>query len=212
MTKNNLHKQMSKFTIFNGKFIGEFETLYKKFNNPFLQTELEKNETTKKIIINYCERLKEQKKKKLSAIEIGCGFGKLAFDINKIGVKCYGTDISETAIKKAKLKYKKNIFYKSGIFNDKLYKKIKPDIFIMSEITWYILPDLKKFINYLKKNFKNKYLIHTLAIYPKGIQKYGNDYFTSLNGILNYFKLDFIEYGERWNSNDGRTFFIAKIK
>ena len=73
------------------------------------------------------------------------------------------------------------------------------------------MPQLKKFIKFLKKFFKNKYLIHTLAIYHPGKQKYGRDYFTNLKGILKYFNLNYIEYGEKWSSEEGRTFFLAKI-
>ena len=147
--------------------------MYKNFNDPFLQSKKEKFETSKKAIVNYCELLQSTKRKKLKSIEIGCGLGKLTEDLSKIGLRSIGTDISETAIKKAKIKNKRSNFYVSDVINDELYLKIKPDIFIMSEITWYILPDLKKFISFLRKNFKNKYLIHTLAIHHPKKQKYG---------------------------------------
>ena len=81
----------------------------------------------------------------------------------------------------------------------------------MSEISWYVLPKLKTFLKFIKKNFKNKYLIHTLAIYYRGKQKYGKNYFTNLKGILKFYNLKYIEYGEKWNSEEGRTFFLAKI-
>ena len=92
------HSMMSKYTINNGKFIGKFEELYKKFDNPFLQTEMEKYETTKKIILNYVNELKDKNKKKLKTLEIGCGFGKLTNDLKNIGVNSYGIDISEIII------------------------------------------------------------------------------------------------------------------
>ena len=55
---------MHKYTICNGKFIGDFEGLYKNFNDPFLQSKKEEFETSKKAIINYCELLQSEKKKK----------------------------------------------------------------------------------------------------------------------------------------------------
>ena len=209
---NKLRKNMHKFTICNGKFIGDFEGLYKKFNDPFLQSKKEKFETSKKAIINYCQLLQSLKKKKLKTIEIGCGFGKLSKNLSEIGFETFGTDISKTAIKKAKQKNKKSKFFVSDLINNELYLDIKPDIFIMSEITWYILPNLKKFIKFLKKNFKNKHIIHTLAIHHPGKQKYGKKYFTNLNGILKFFNFQYLEYGEKWNAEEGRTFFLAKIK
>lgn len=203
---------MHKFTICNGRFVGDFEGLYKKFNDPFLQSKKEKFEISKKAIINYCQLLQSSKKRKLKTIEIGCGFGKLSKDLSDIGFKTFGTDISKTAIKKAKLKNKKCNFFVSDLINEELYLRIKPDIFIMSEVTWYILPKLKKFIKFLKKNFKNKYLIHTLAVHHSGKQKYGKKYFTNQNGILKFFNFQYLEYGEKWNAEEGRTFFLAKIK
>jgi len=209
-TMQNIKKKMYAYTICNGKMVGDFEGYYKNFKDPFFQTKKEKFETSKRAIVNYCQLVRNKKKKKLKVIEIGCGFGQLTKELQSLGFKAYGTDISSTAIKKAKKNSRCN-FYVSEFLNNKLYLKIKPDIIIMSEITWYILPELKKFLKFLKKNFKNKYLIHTLAIYYPGEQKYGRNYFTNLKGILKFYNLKYIEYGEKWNNEEGRTFFLAKI-
>jgi SAM-dependent methyltransferase len=211
MTKE-IRKKMYEFTICNGKMVGDFEGLYKKFKDPFLQSKKEKFETSKKAIINYCELIKDKYKgkKKITTLEIGCGFGQLTKNLSKLGFNSIGTDISETAIKKAKINTKCK-FYTSDFSNYELYLKINPDIIIMSEISWYILPKLKNFIKFIKKNFENKYLIHTLAIYYPGQQKYGKEYFKNLRGILDFFNLEYIEYGEKWNCKEGRTFFLAKI-
>ena len=167
--KNKLRKEMHKYTISNGKLVGDFEGLYKNFKDPFLQSTKEKFETSKKIIINYCQLLQNNKIRKLRTLEIGCGFGQLTSNLSKLKFKSFGTDISSTAITKAK-KIGKGKFYTSSFLNFELYKKINPDVIILAEISWYVLPELKKFIKLIKKNFKNKYLIHTLAIYYPGKQ------------------------------------------
>lgn len=208
LSKNK--KEMHRYTIHNGKLIGDFEGLYRSFEDPFTQSKKEKFETSKAAVINYCNLLQEKRKKKLTTLEIGCGFGQLTKNLSKLGFNSIGSDVSETAIKKAKINNKCK-FYTSDFSNYKLYLRINPDIIIMSEITWYVLPKLKDFIIFIKKNFKNKYLIHTLAIYYPGKQKYGKEYFTNLKGILDFFNLKYIEYGEKWNSDEGRTFFLAKI-
>ena len=190
--------------------IGDFENLYKDFKDPFLQTEKEKFETSKKAIINYCQMIQNNSKKKLKTLEIGCGFGYLSIELAKLGFKSFGTDISRTAILKAN-KNKLAKFYTSEFLNFRLYEKINPDIIILSEVTWYVLPEIKKFLKFLKKKFKKKHLIHTLAIYYPGKQKYGKEYFLNLKGILRFFNLKYIEYGEKWNKEEGRTFFLAKI-
>ena len=210
MAITKLRKKMHQYTISDGKLIGNFEALYKDFKDPFLQTQKEKFETSKKAIINYCQLLQYGKKKNLKTLEIGCGFGQLSKDLKKLKFNTYGTDVSETAIKKAK-KSSFVKFYTSDFLNFELYSKINPDIFILSEISWYVLPDLKKFLKFLRKNFKNKYIIHTLAIYHPGKQKYGKKYFNDLKGILKFFDLKYLEYGEKWTKEEGRTFFLAKI-
>ncbi len=206
--KNKMHR----YTIYNGKFIGKFEELYKDFKDPFAQTKIEKFETTKKIILNYCQMIKDKNKNKIKTFEIGCGFGKLTKDLDKLGFNASGMDISKTAIKKARTNSKCK-FYVSDLLNYDLYLKVNPDIIIMPEVTWYVLPQLKPFLNFLKKNFKNKYFIHTLATYDDKIQKYGRSYFKNLGEILKYFNLNYIEYGQKYDTkiNESRTFFLAKI-
>tara|TARA_B100001093_G_scaffold519987_1_gene611878 strand:- start:3879 stop:4511 length:633 start_codon:yes stop_codon:yes gene_type:complete len=210
MTISRTRKKMHQYTISNGKMIGDFEGLYNDFKDPFIQTKKEKFETSKKAIINYCQFLQSNKKKILKTLEIGCGFGQLSKDLKKLKFNAHGTDISKTAINKAQ-KDSTVKFYTSEFLNFKLYKKINPDIFILAEVSWYVLPELKKMIKFLKRNYKNKYLIHTLAIYYPGKQKYGKKYFYDLKGILKFFNLKYIEYGEKWTKEEGRTFFLAKI-
>ena len=63
MDKLKVRNKMHQYTIYKGKMIGDFERLYKDFKDPFLQTEKEKFEISKKIIINYCEMIKNKKKR-----------------------------------------------------------------------------------------------------------------------------------------------------
>ena len=50
-------------------------------------------------------------------------------------------------------KIKNNLFV-SEFLNFKLYEKINPDIIILSDISWYVLPELKKFINWYVEYYK----------------------------------------------------------
>ncbi len=61
----------------------------------------------------------------------------------------------------------------------------------MPEITWYVLDYLDEFILFLKKELPDTFLM----TYEPGVQKYGSNYFTDLNGILKYFKMYYLEYG-----------------
>ena len=204
------------YVIKDGKFVGKFDEMYQKFNDPWLlQNSYKKLENLHyRIIYYYCERVRSinKIKKKLITLEIWCGYPQISNKLLTHGFNSFGTDISETVIKKSKQKFPKlkNKLFVSEFLNFNLYNKINPDIFILSDITWYILPELGKFISYFKK-LKKKYLIHSLAVYEKNKQKYGKNYFCDLQSIKKYFKLNYLSSGYVQNaSDDQHTFFLGK--
>ena len=206
------------YVIKDGKFVGKFDEMYQKFNDPWLlQNSYKKLENLHyRIIYYYCERVRSinKIKKKLITLEIGCGYPQISNKLLTHGFNSFGTDISETVIKKSKRKYPKlkNKLFVSNFLNFDLYNKINPDIFILSDITGYILPELNKFINYFKK-LKNKYLVHSLAVYEKDSRKYGKEYFYNLESIKKYFKLNYLSSGYIHNvDGDHHTFFLGKSK
>jgi SAM-dependent methyltransferase len=201
------------FVIKNGHFVGKFEEMYQKISDPWKL--LEKNKSglnlNYQVILNYCEQIRFSKTKTL---EIGCGYPQISYELYKKKFTVYGTDISKTVIEKSKKKYPelKNNLYVSNFLNFSLYEKIKPDIIILSNISWYILPELKKFIEWYKNLKKKTYLIHSLTVYGKR-QKYGKEYFHDLNTIKSYFKLNYLSYGYIKNIDSNlQTFFLGVNK
>ena len=206
------------FVIKNGRLIGKFEEMYKKFPDPWklLKNNSNSQNINYQIIYNFCQKIRYlKKKKKLITLEIGCGYPQITYCLFKKGFNSFGTDISETVIKKSKKKYpkiKKNLFV-SEFDNFELYEKINPDIIIFSDISWYILPELKKFLKWFKKIRKKTYLIHSLAIYEKNVQSYGKDYFYNMQTIKNFFNLKFLAQAEIKNlDKDWHTIFLASNK
>ena len=65
---------------------------------------------------------------------------------------------------------------------------------ILSELLWYILDELKDIITRLKSTFKGKYLLINQSFYADEDQKYGRDYFTNPDEMINYFGLECISY------------------
>ena len=204
------------YVIKDGKFVGKFDEMYQKFPDPWNLLKNNKSNDGNlnyKIIYNYCNQLKQ--KKKLITLEIGCGFPQISNQLLKYGFKVYGTDISETVIRKSKKKYPKlkNVLFVSNFLNFSLYEKLNPDIIILSDITWYILPELKQFIKWYKGLKKEVYLIHSLSVYGKKKQKYGKEYFYDLNSIKSFFKLKYLSSGYIENmGNDNHTFFLGTNK
>lgn len=206
------------YVIKNGKFIGKFDEMYRSFPDPWLllKKNSKKERLDYKIIYDFCLDVKTfNKNKKMKTLEIGCGFPQITDKLRKLGFNVYGTDISETVIMKSKKKYphlKKKLFV-SRFLNFDLYKKIDPEIIILNDITWYVLPELRKFINWFKRQKKRKYLVHGLCLYGKKKQKYGKNYFYDLPTIIKYFNLHFLSTALINNYNaDQHSVFLASNK
>jgi trans-aconitate methyltransferase len=90
------------YVIKDGKFIGEFEKMYQKFDNPWHQIEAVDDSYSR---LSTILTLKSYGIK--SVLEVGCGLGKFTNYIHAQlpDIKIVGMDISETAVKKAKLSY-----------------------------------------------------------------------------------------------------------
>lgn len=197
------------YVIKDGIFIGKFEEMYQKFDDPWHQRTSEVDKTDKIIGISLLKRFKCN-----TAIELGCGTGTFTNMIAKAGIDITGIDISPTAIKKAKDYYPHIKFRINDILDFHIYEELHPQCIIMSEISWYILPKLKQFLEYYKK-LKKVYLLHLLTFYAPRRQKYGLDYFSNLGECLQYFDLCYEEYGEIYEkTSDGnyRTYFLGYPK
>lgn len=214
ITKNSNYQD---FVIKNGRFIGKFEKMYQLIDDPWNYKKIGNQNIAYKIILNYCDIIKElNNKKNIKVLEVGCGIGILSNLLAKKGFKTYGFDISKTAIKKAKKKYKrKNLkFFVSNFDNLDLYQRINPNIYVLSDISWYVLPKLRKFINFFRK--KSAHLVHCLAIPDK--QLYGKNYFHNRKSIEKFFNLkilananlNYFNYEKKQIRKDTQTFFLAE--
>jgi len=206
------------FVIKKGKFIGKFDEMYKFHKDPWnlIKNNQKNHQINYYLIFKFCKDLKKKiKKKKIKILEVGCGYPQIFDELKKKGFDVYGIDISKTVIEKAKKKYPKlkNKIFHSDLLNEKTLKKIKPDIYIMSDISWYVLPKIKKFIRKIKKIKKNTYLIHFLTMYDKKKQGYGKNFFYNLKGIKKYFNLKYLCSGNIELEKERRkfSFFLAKL-
>jgi SAM-dependent methyltransferase len=208
------------YIIKNGKLIGQFEEAYKSSSDPWDQSESSQREDSRRLLaIKWCEKVRKDYGL-AKTIELGCGFGHLTGYLSSLGFNSIGTDISQTAINKASMLYPNSRFFVSEFDNFNFYEEINADIYLMPEITWYVLDRLDSFLNALRKiRAKRQYpihLIHLLSIYKPGVQKYGTEKFTNQEEIVNYFSLDYIEYGQITKKNEAGvesdgTYFIAKL-
>ena len=196
------------YVIKDGKYIGEFEKMYFEIDDPWLQSQ-RCLDTTRSVALNWLSNLKVSR-----VIEFGSGLGFFTSQISKLGFNVLGLDISNTAVQKAKESFPEIDFRVGSVTDYNLIRDFQPEVFIFPEVTWYILDQLSDLLIFLKTEFPDAYVIHFLTTYRQGVQQYGNHFFTDNNGIMKYFDVNVIEYGQLsiTGKSEISTFFFGKIK
>lgn len=184
MNKITAQKSYHDYVIKDGRFIGDFQNMYRNCADPWMQSK----QPNKYARYAGTQHIKNYNIK--SVLECGCGLGYYSDWIFKeTGIVPKGIDICEEAIAKAKQLFPHLDFSVSDVTKDlKMYNEL--ECILLSEIIWYILPDLKPLFDIMKSSFKGKYLVVNQVFY-KGTQRYGTEYFTSLSDFISYvpFKL-----------------------
>ena len=193
--------------IKNGRLVGEFDVMYRDFDDPWSQTETGLN-TKRSIILHHIKRTSAKK-----VLELGSGLGYLTNEINNLVVDVLGLEISQTAVQKASLRFPNCRFVVGDILDQNIYNDFLPDMVLMPEITWYVLDKLDDFVSMLRDNFNGIYLLHALTVYPPGIQEYGLEKFTSLDEIMKFFQFEYIEWGQinHGDSTGSHTYFLGRV-
>ncbi len=171
------------YVIRDGKFIGKFEEMYQKFEDPWHQKQLEAANMCGGVLSSLIREYGLS-----NVIEVGCGLGKITNLLNKEceNTVITGIDISHTAICKAQKAYPSIKFLTANV-RDINEDWNQYDGIIFSDIMWYILQDLDVVMRRLKEYCKGKILMIKQVFY-KGRQQYGNEYFTTQNEMIDYLK------------------------
>ncbi len=179
------------YVIKNGEFIGKFEEMYQKFDDPWHQKEYQI-----KSYMKYAVDMSIKKYGLKSLLEVGCGLGWITDFLwkNNPNITIEGMDISETAIKKARLDYPYIKFYVGNLLDySKKDLKLTYDTLLFAEIMWYILEDIDNIIENLNHNFYGKLIMINQTFYKGGIQKYGREFFSSLDEMCSYLPWDCLD-------------------
>lgn len=132
--------------------------MYQIFQNPWIQTDINKSEFSLSSN-NLCNFIKKYKIK--LTVEFNCGLGESTnFNREKTGVKIIGIDVSETAINKNK-------------FNSPNLNLIKDDI-------------SEKIFSIMRSMFRNKYLLLKL-IFLKLNQMYGLEKIKNFDQLIKFY-------------------------
>lgn len=165
------------YVIKDGKFIGEFDAMYMKFDDPWHQSE-QPNKYSRMSGILHMHNLGVK-----SVLECGCGLGYYANWIHQVtGIVPKSVDISGTAVNRARLLFPHLDFEVADITTD-LVRFRNYDCVLFAEIIWYVLPQLNPIFETLRNDFRGKYFIVNQVFY-KGTQRYGTEYFNDLKSFI----------------------------
>ena len=202
MTRMTKYSRYQDYVIRDGRLIGEFEQMYRDFADPWHESTVEQFASDKAAGINLLARLKAHHEVR-RVVEVGCGLGHYAERIANLRLETVGIDISSTAIEVARSRHSHAHFVVGGIDQHDIFRHHSPDVVVLAEVTWYVLDHLRGFLDFMRAELPNTYLLHLLSTYPPGVQQYGTEFFTDLDGIKRYFGMLWLESGAV--HLDGRT-------
>ena len=200
------------YVIKDGELIGAFEEMYQDHDDPWLQSQEDPYQPDKALALNALRRLGSENPK-LKVLEIGSGLGEFCATISSHGFETYGLEISETAVEKAAARHIEPTFMVGDILSRDVYERINPDVLIMSEVTWYVLDKIKEFLGIVSETLPHVHLVHILTMYPANEQRYGREYFTTFDGLKEYFGMNVIEQAvidADVYEGTQRTFFLGR--
>lgn len=182
-------KDYHDYVIKDGKFIGEFEQMYRNVDDPWPETEMDMDQNQASVQAKrFFKNLNIT-----SALSLGGGTGNhLGWFLPKeiLGNSC-NVEISSTACKMSKIK-----FPTLKVVNEPILTYLqKPntgqfDLVIMREVIWYVLNDLLDIYKNLKLKFPGKYVLVELT-FPKE-QRYGREHFVGIKDFLSKFEFQII--------------------
>ncbi len=194
------------YVIKDGKFVGAFEEMYRKFEDPWHQSEPQAVELSVGRQAACAAISRHQIK---SVVEFGCGKGHFANLISHLtNAKVCGVDIAPTAIEKARALFPATQFEVGQVKDLPRYRGF--DAILFSEVTGYLLPELKTTFDLMREHFAGKYFIHNLVFYPKGVQQYGKDYFSSLEEFLEFCPFPWLEKNV-WTPNQPNAVTVTSV-
>tara|TARA_R110001592_G_scaffold57277_1_gene174144 strand:+ start:20356 stop:21027 length:672 start_codon:yes stop_codon:yes gene_type:complete len=209
------------YVIKDGKFVGKFEEMYQNCDDPWNRVKLAANSQTDWLLNRACTVVLAEAGA-CRAIDLGCGTGQSIRAIEDVADRIAGVDISKTAIERASTALPSHTFaigdlkaFMSGIDDCRRINLDNFNTLILCHLTWYVLQDLPNFRAWLIQNWAGRYLVHILAVYPPGVQKYGADMFTDHTSILQWFACDYLEHGGMSQTVDGQaldlSYFLARV-
>ena len=184
----------------NGEFVGKFEEMYQNVEDPWHQDDTSKIHYD--MVLYLLNRYDLCRSGGGVVLDIGCGKGAFTARLKKSlnnDVKVIGTDISDTAIQKAREKHGDLGIDFTICDIEKEFEHLPLpssglDLIVMSELMWYVLPAFKDICQGIKCYLKDEgYLIINQTFYPPEKQKYGKEIASNVRDVFKLVSLPLLE-------------------
>lgn len=212
MAEKAVPRSQADFVIRDGALIGDFEGLYRAFDEPWDQRRREADALEKLIALELLRRNGHR-----AASEYGCGLGYFTRRLREVCGRAAGIDIAPSAIDRARRLNPGPDYYVGGILDRSVLDAFAPDALCLAEVSWYALEALDSFKSLIAERARGAGFVHLLMTYAPGEQRYGADRFTDLPGIVDYWS-DVVEFSD-WGQVSGphyaggaRTYCYGRIR
>lgn len=189
VTRDGVHERWTQtchrhFIQPNGRFVGDFEAMYRECEDPWLQDAEAARSPLKRLILWRIAQLPERR-----VLDIGCGNGLYTDRIrSEANAEVLGIDVSPTAVANARAQYPLSRFEVASANEVARFADMKPTAICMCGLTWCILDVFKDLLAAIREHFSGALIFHTLTFYGLEKQRYGRDHFTSLEELLPFFQ------------------------
>lgn len=163
-------------------FKGDFEGIYKDFDDPWLCQQRNASTTRRFIMVLLGDRRYPR------LLDIGCGLGGFTEALrNNTGADfAFGVDISPTAVAKATRRYPECQFGRLDITRDPLPRGESGgpyDLKMLQEVIWYILPHLSDVLSSIHRALSADGVFFIEQSFPDN-PKFGREYLTSPGELI----------------------------
>ena len=166
--KKKLYKNPNKYLISNGKFIRNFELMYKKISDPWNQKKQFFSGEQYLFLFSYINLMKNKFKKKKNVLDVGAGSGELKKMLNR-NFRYHGIDIHKKKIKDV-------IYDDINYFNKSFSKKF--DIIFCLKTIYYLGDNINKVLGHFQKYLKKDGIL--IISYNLKKNSFSNKYLTDL--------------------------------
>ena len=179
------------YVIKDGQFIGEFDQMYRNVRDPW-HCVAEANSFKNNLLLGAVAHLRDGVR---TALDVGCGLGALTARLRDTasGAQWHACDVSPAAIEKAAADVPGVRFFVQDLSRiaevDLPFDNGSLDLVVMSEVMWYILPQLGDVLAKLHAVLRpGGHLVILQYFLRPEEQRYGREFVSTPDDLLGYMR------------------------